>query len=171
MRAGRAVARDGADVIAGELKGMEEQSCMGPVDFAVGEGGEEGGDDELDGFRVLEGKYFEDAACLVGCGHGEGVLIVLDEVVEGLGRPLGDGGLRGFGGAMHDAELAMEVAERLAAKRGRLAAVAVGLDVAAEGIGAGCEFGWHGVARLRGSVANAADCELLPGLKPAPTPV
>jgi hypothetical protein len=138
-----------AEVITGELKGIEEGACAFVVEVAGGHIAEDEGDGDRDGLGVFEGREGHAGGAREGLGEfGEGLAVaehlldVLDgHEAEGVGRreALGVGVMEG----------AVEVAEGTAVDGGRLAAVAVGLDVAAEGVLGGGDMGCHGVP-LRG---------------------
>ena len=143
LGAGCRVTRESACVGAGELEGVEEVAGVGGVDLMHGDGGEERRDGELDGFGVFEWDDLEGAAARGAGGELERVEAVVLVVLDALGRPFGELHLSSDGGAMDAAQLAMEVAERMAAQRRRLAAAAIGFDVGAERIGAGFCCGRH----------------------------
>jgi hypothetical protein len=112
------------------------------VDLPGGDGLEEHGGGELDGFGVFEGREVDFVLLWVGAGDGERILAGAAKGLECLLFPGGEEGLGAGRGAVGAVEVAVEVAECSAGEGGRLAAAAVGFDMAADGVF--CIFGVHG---------------------------
>jgi len=137
--------REGAEVVTGELEGVEKRAGAGVFDASGGHVGEDERDGDLDRLGVFEGREGHAGGAGEGLGElGEGLAVaehLLDVLsgheAEGVGRreALGVGVVKG----------AVEVAVGAAVDGGRLAAAAVGLDVAADGVfGTGDGSGWDG---------------------------
>jgi hypothetical protein len=98
-------------VILGELEAVEQGGGALDVELAGGEGVDDDGESDLDGFAVFQGDQFDvlagDEVAAGGGGGAEGGVALVEAVVEVAPGPVGEGG--GF------------------------AAGSVGLDVAAEG--------------------------------------
>jgi hypothetical protein len=132
---------EGAEVVAGELESVEQRPGAFVVEVSGGHVAEDEGDGDLDGLGVFEGREGHTGGAGEGLGQlGEGLAVaehlldVLDRhEAEGVGwwEALGVGVVEG----------AVEVAEGVAMDGGRLAAAAVGLDVAADGVPRGCDCG------------------------------
>jgi len=114
--------RGGLDDLHGDLKTVEEEPCAAGVDGVGGELGENLGERELDGAAVFDGR--DDEVARPGVGRG------------------GRGGL---------AQVGVEVAERLLAQGGRVAAGSAGHDVTTF-----FEHGW---------VSPRVPCGQIPGSK------
>jgi hypothetical protein len=123
---------EGALVDGGDFEGVEEQAGALEVDLSGGDGLEEHGGDELDRLGVFQRRELDLVLMRVGAGDDE--LVV---VAAGLGPDAGflPGGverLDPLGAAVGEMELVVEEAEGASAQGGRLAAAAIGFDVAAE---------------------------------------
>ncbi len=103
---------EAAGVVAGELEAVEESSGSLDVELSGGEGVDDDGEGDLDGFAVFEGGEFD--------------VLAGDEVAAG--------GRSGAEGAVALVEAVVEVAPCSVGEGWGLAAGSVGLDVAAEGV-------------------------------------
>ena len=99
---------EAAGVVAGELEAVEESGGSLDFELAGGEGVDDDGEGDLDGFAVLEGGKLD--------------VLAGDEVAAG--------GLGGAEGGVALVEAVVEVAPGSAGERGGFAAGSVGLDMA-----------------------------------------
>jgi hypothetical protein len=107
---------NGFDVGGGELKSVENDCCAFGVDAIAGEGGDEEGDGDLDGFGVFEDGEIEFEGRYLG-------LICRGSAV--------DGGMVVDEGALALEEAGVEVTHIVSGEIGGFAADSVGLDVTA----------------------------------------
>lgn len=117
---------DGSDVAAGELEAVEEQAGAFEIDAIGGDGSDEEGDGELDGFGVFKGWEVEVDGRRGGVDGGVFGRSGCFRVEHG--RSLG----RFEQGPVPFCELCVEEAKRFVAQRWGFAAMSVGFDVAAE---------------------------------------
>ena len=124
--AGRGWGREGADVEAGDLESVEEAAALDGIDLASGDGEKEQGDGELDGLGVFQRRKG------VGGGSGElgRILAVIEQILDGFRAQGTDPGCAGS--IVAAAEGPVVEAEDGAGDGGRLATMAVGLDVPAD---------------------------------------
>jgi hypothetical protein len=136
---------DGAEVIAGELQGVEQGAGAFGTEAAGDHVGKEEGDGDLDGFCVFKGLEGE----MIRGGEGLGDLGKRFTSVE-EGFDLGGSHIAEGGGwretlGVSVVEGAVEVAVCGAVDGGRLTALAVGLDVSANRVVSGVGSGGHWV--------------------------
>ena len=120
------------------MEAVEKDSCAFGLDAIAGEGGDEQGDGDLNGFGVFDRREIE-LDWILGDAVGE----VLGDaggrcgwVEVGAGLGVEDGGAIFEQAPMATEEPGVKVAEGGEAERRRLAALSVGFDMAAD-------CGWH----------------------------
>ena len=130
--------RSAATACGGHSKHVAQNAGAAEMDASLGDGMEEHGGGELDGLRVFERREVDFVLVGVGASDLHGVFPGTDERlfvlrIVTVARVYDLAG--GKGAVMLFVKTDVEVAERFAGECGRLAAKAVGFDVAADRIG------------------------------------
>jgi len=123
---------EGALVDAGDFERVEQELGALEVDLSGGDGLEEHGRSELDGFGVFERRELDFVLFGVDPIHGKDIAFGIAFRLDGVLLPAGVERLDDSGAAVGVLEFGVEEAEGSAAEGGRLALATVGFEVSAE---------------------------------------